>query len=101
MTGARDDLVRCLVDRGEGVEERLPDEDDGDGVSTGRLMVSAEKLRLLDRHGQPHPRRVALGAHTSRAAAGAFSRPRTNAPAFRQHDAAARAILEQLAGLPA
>jgi len=80
--GARDELVRCLVDRGEGVEERLPDEDDGDGISTGRLMVSAEKLRLLDRNGQPHPRRVALGAHTSRAAAGAFSRPRTNAPTF-------------------
>ena len=88
--GARDELVRCLVDRGEGVEERLPDEDDGDGISTGRLMVSAEKLRLLDRNGQPHPRRIALGAHTSRAAAGAFSRPRTNAPTFRQHDAAAR-----------
>jgi len=99
--GARDELVRCLVDRGEGVEERLPDEDDGDGISTGRLMVSAEKLRLLDRNGQPHPRRVALGAHTSRAAAGAFSRPRTNAPTFRQHDAAARAILEQLAALDA
>jgi hypothetical protein len=99
VRGARDDLVRWLVSRGEGVEERLPDEDDGDGISTGRLMVSAEQLRLLDRHGQPHPRRVALGAHTSRAAAGAFSRPRTNAPAFRQHDAAARAILVQLAGL--
>jgi uncharacterized NAD(P)/FAD-binding protein YdhS len=96
---ARDELVRSLVTRGEGVEERLPDEDDGDGISTGRLMVSAEQLRLLDRDGQPHPRRIALGAHTSRAAAGAFSRPRTNAPAFRQHDAAARAILVQLATL--
>ncbi len=99
VRGARDELVRSLVTRGEGVEERLPDEDDGDGISTGRLMVSAEQLRLLDRHGAPHPRRVALGAHTSRAAAGAFSRPRTNAPAFRQHDAAARAILRQLATL--
>ncbi len=98
---SRDDLVRALVARGEGVEETLLDGDSGDDdpVSTGRLMVSAEHLRLLDRSGNPHPRRVALGAHTSRAAAGAFARPRTNAPSFRQHDAAARAVLAQLAEL--
>ena len=101
VRGARDELVRTLVSRGEGVEETLLDTDDdaGAAISTGRLMVSAEHLRLLDRNGRPHPRRLALGAHTNRSPAGAFSRPRTNAPSFRQHDAAARAVLTQLAAL--
>jgi hypothetical protein len=101
VRGARDELVRTLVARGEGVEETLLDEDDagGGGISTGRLMVSAEHLRLLDHAGRPHQRRLALGAHTNRSPAGAFARPRTNAPAFRQNDAAARAVLTQLAAL--
>lgn len=44
----------------------------------------------------PHPRRIALGAHTNSRAVAAFARPRTNAPAFRQNDAVARALLRAL-----
>ena len=42
---------------------------------------------------RPHPRRFALGPHTDARSGGAFTRPRTNAPAFRQNDATARALL--------
>jgi len=47
--------------------------------------------------GSAHPRRFAVGTFTNRPAAGAFARPRTNAPAFRQNDAVARALLQALA----
>ncbi|MFF4700607.1 FAD/NAD(P)-binding protein [Streptomyces chattanoogensis] len=59
----------------------------------GLLAVAPADGRILDRSGRPHPRRFALGPHTDARAAGAFARPRTNAPAFRQNDATARALL--------
>ncbi len=59
----------------------------------GLLAVSPDDGRILDRSGRPHPRRFALGPHTDARAGGAFARPRTNAPAFRQNDATARALL--------
>ncbi|MBA2950921.1 FAD/NAD(P)-binding protein [Streptomyces sp. PSKA28] len=46
--------------------------------------------------GGPHPRRIALGAPTNVRGVAAFARPRTNAPAFRQNDAVARALLKTL-----
>ncbi|MER5178242.1 FAD/NAD(P)-binding protein [Streptomyces sp. NPDC002896] len=46
--------------------------------------------------GGPHPRRIALGAPTNVRGVAAFARPRTNAPAFRQNDAVARALLRAL-----
>ncbi|MFE1774637.1 FAD/NAD(P)-binding protein [Streptomyces sp. NPDC059008] len=70
----------------------------------GLLAVSAADARILDRAGRPHPRRFALGPHTDARSSGAFARPGTNAPAFRQNDAAARALLTFLrdrAGAPA
>ncbi|MFJ9418142.1 FAD/NAD(P)-binding protein [Streptomyces sp. NPDC101227] len=58
------------------------------------LAVDPADGRILDRSGHPpHPRRFALGPHTDARSAGAFARPRTNAPAFRQNDATARALL--------
>ncbi|MFK0265799.1 FAD/NAD(P)-binding protein [Streptomyces angustmyceticus] len=60
---------------------------------TGLLAVAAADGRILDRAGLPHPRRFALGPHTDARSGGAFARPRTNAPAFRQNDATARALL--------
>ena len=54
-----------------------------------------------DADGTGHPRRHALGAFTNRQVAGAFARPRFNAPAFRQNDAVARTILTTLASLNA
>ncbi|KPC61983.1 FAD/NAD(P)-binding protein [Streptomyces chattanoogensis] len=59
----------------------------------GLLAVAPADGRILDRSGRPHPRRFALGPGTDARAAGAFARPRTNAPAFRQNDATARALL--------
>ncbi|MGW1161082.1 FAD/NAD(P)-binding protein [Streptomyces sp. NPDC002513] len=59
----------------------------------GLLAVDPADGRLLDRSGLPHPRRFALGPHTDARGAGAFTRPRTGGPAFRQNDAAARAVL--------
>jgi hypothetical protein len=80
----RDPLLRSLY------------EDSADGVRAtpaGLLAVSPDDGRILDRAGRPHPRRFALGPHTDARAAGAFTRPRTNSPAFRQNDATARAVL--------
>ncbi|MEU1819258.1 FAD/NAD(P)-binding protein [Streptomyces roseifaciens] len=62
----------------------------------GLLAVSPEDGRILDRDGRPHPRRFALGPHTDARASGAFARPGTDAPAFRQNDATARAALSFL-----
>ncbi|OIJ64160.1 FAD/NAD(P)-binding protein [Streptomyces mangrovisoli] len=68
---------------------------DGDAGETpeGLLRVDPADGRVLDRAGRPHPRRFALGPHTDARSAGAFTRPRTGGPAFRQNDATARAAL--------
>lgn len=63
---------------------------------TGLLSVDPEDGRVLDRSGRPHPRRFALGPHTTARASGAFTRPRTGGPAFRQNDATARTALALL-----
>jgi uncharacterized NAD(P)/FAD-binding protein YdhS len=81
----RDPLLREL--HAEGVGE-TPD---------GLLRVDRADGRLLDRSGRPHPRRFALGPHTDGRTPGAFTRPRTGGPAFRQNDATARAALLFLA----
>ncbi|MFE2429981.1 FAD/NAD(P)-binding protein [Streptomyces sp. NPDC059373] len=83
----RDPLLRSLHEQyGE----------DGAGVTStpaGLVAVTAEDGRVIDRSGRPHPRRFALGPHTDARSAGAFTRPGTNGPAFRQNDATARALL--------
>lgn len=96
------------------VEARLPDpslqhtaspllrslRDDGAAVTdTGLLSVDPADGRVLDRAGRPHPRRFALGPFTTARSSGAFTRPRTGGPAFRQNDAAARAALTFLRDL--
>ncbi|MFJ2604926.1 FAD/NAD(P)-binding protein [Streptomyces sp. NPDC087425] len=81
---ARDSLLRAL--HADGATE-TPD---------GLLRVDPADGRVLDRDGRPHPRRFALGPHTDARAPGAFTRPRTGGPAFRQNDATARAALEFL-----
>ncbi|MGW7005162.1 FAD/NAD(P)-binding protein [Streptomyces sp. NPDC054933] len=88
---SRDRLLRSLAEDGAGGEEMLRD---GDCLlPTGLLAVDPADARILGRDGRPHPRRFALGPHTNGRAYPAFARPRTNAPAFRQNDATARAIL--------
>ncbi|BAG22584.1 MULTISPECIES: FAD/NAD(P)-binding protein [Streptomyces] len=96
------------------VEARLPDpslrhtaspllralRDEGAAVTdTGLLSVDPRDSRVLDRAGRPHPRRFALGPFTTARNSGAFTRPRTGGPAFRQNDAAARAALTFLRDL--
>ncbi|HEY0803989.1 MAG TPA: adenylate cyclase, partial [Pseudonocardiaceae bacterium] len=83
-----DPLLRALLGRGELTEEVLRD-----GTTTGRIVSSPDDAKLVDRAGREHPRRFALGPHTSRRAAAAFTRPRTNAIGFRENDAVAREIL--------
>ncbi|MGW5652528.1 FAD/NAD(P)-binding protein [Streptomyces humi] len=59
----------------------------------GLLAVDPADGRILDGDGRPHPRRFALGPFTDSRTPGAFTRPRTGGPAFRQNDATARAAL--------
>ncbi|MFF4253363.1 FAD/NAD(P)-binding protein [Streptomyces sp. NPDC001663] len=84
---ARDTLLREL--HADGAAE-TPD---------GLLRVDPGDGRILDRAGRPHPRRFALGPYTDGRTPGAFTRPRTGGPAFRQNDATARAALRFLAEL--
>ncbi|MFD7969895.1 FAD/NAD(P)-binding protein [Streptomyces clavifer] len=96
------------------VEARLPDpalrntrspvlrglyEDGAAGTDTGLLSVDPGDGRILDRDGSPHPRRFALGPNTTARSSGAFTRPRTGGPAFRQNDATARTVLAFLRDL--
>ncbi|GGA55513.1 adenylate cyclase [Pseudoclavibacter endophyticus] len=86
--------LRDLVDSGVG---KVHVHDDGrDVVSTGRIEVRSSDSRIVRPDGTAHPRRFAIGAYTSAPFVGAFSRPRTNAVAFRENDTVARAILEVL-----
>ncbi|GLZ29972.1 adenylate cyclase [Lentzea sp. NBRC 105346] len=95
LSRTEDPVLRGLHAAGEIVEEVLDD-----GVTTGLVRVSAEG-RLIDSAGREDPFRFALGPYTTGRAFAAFARPRTNAPAFRQNDVIARAILCQLGRAPA
>ena len=98
MSRTSAELLRRLHERGEVVEEVVSD---GSGwtANTGKVLVTGPDLRLARGDGTSHPRRHAVGVFTSRPAAGAFARPHTNAPSFRQHDQVARAVLTTLASL--
>ncbi|MER6333769.1 FAD/NAD(P)-binding protein [Streptomyces sp. NPDC001034] len=78
---ARDPLLREL--HADGAAE----------TPEGLLRVDPRDGRVLDGAGRPHPRRFALGPYTDARTPGAFTRPRTGGPAFRQNDATARAAL--------
>ncbi len=90
LTGTTDELIHWLNDNAAAEVLRDPT------IETGRLVVTPADLRVVDREGRPHPSRFALGPLTNVVAATAFARPHTNAPAFRQNDAVARAILRTL-----
>ncbi|MFD9126196.1 FAD/NAD(P)-binding protein [Kitasatospora sp. NPDC059571] len=92
-----DPVLRELLRTGR-IREEAPA--GGDGAYRSGLVEVAADGRLLDPglDGAPHPRRLALGPHTNARSYAAFARPRTDAPAFRQNDAAARALLQALAG---
>jgi FAD-NAD(P)-binding len=85
-------LLRFLREQRAGTEELL-----SDLRGTGLIKASEVDSRLIDPAGAAHRRRFALGPFTTVRTAAAFARPRTNAPAFRYNDAAARAVLRLLA----
>ncbi|PBC77822.1 FAD-NAD(P)-binding protein [Streptomyces sp. TLI_235] len=91
-----DPVLRELLRAGRIREEVLagPDRTHRSG-----LIEVAPDGRIVDPalDGTPHPRRLALGPHTNARSYAAFARPRTDAPAFRQNDATARALLHSLA----
>ncbi|MFF0752091.1 FAD/NAD(P)-binding protein [Streptomyces sp. NPDC004267] len=93
------------------VEARLPDptvtltaspllralhEDGARATEAGLLAVDPGDGRVLGRDGRPHPRRFALGPHTTARTGAAFTRPRTGGLAFRQNDRTARTALALL-----
>lgn len=80
----RDPLLRTLFADGAAV------------TRDGLLAVAPEDGRVRYADGTTHPRLFALGPHTDARGAGAFTRPRTGGPAFRQNDATARALLDAL-----
>jgi hypothetical protein len=89
VSDSTSDLLHGL----DGVEEVLVDGDFS--VRTGLLRIAPDG-RVITPSGQPHPRRFGVGFYSSERAVPAFARPRTNAPAFRQNDATARALLATL-----
>ncbi|MFJ8587326.1 FAD/NAD(P)-binding protein [Streptomyces sp. NPDC093595] len=94
-----DPLLRHLHRAGALAEEVVTDPDHTH--RSGRFTVAPADAHVIDPGlGGPHPRRLALGAATDSRAVAAFARPRTDAPAFRQNDAVARALLRALAADP-
>ena len=65
--------------------------------NTGQLRVRPADGALVDAAGRVHPRRFAIGPHTTVRVAGAFTRPGMNAQSLRYNDAVARAVLRALA----
>lgn len=94
VSRASDVLLRSMRDAGTLAEETVADLISGAELPSGRIHTRSADARLFDAEGRPHPRRFALGPHTSARSAAAFTRPRTNALPFRQNDAVAREILK-------
>ncbi|MFF1572434.1 FAD/NAD(P)-binding protein [Leifsonia sp. NPDC058292] len=90
-------VLRALIESGHGIEHIVSDADFSG--NTGLLTVRPTDSRVIDATGSPHPRRYAIGPYTTVPFAGAFSRPGTNAIAFRENDASARAVLRHLGAL--
>jgi uncharacterized NAD(P)/FAD-binding protein YdhS len=96
LSRTADLMLQQLRDRGDLLEEVVTDAD-GWHANTGKVVVTGSAMHLVRADGRADVRRHAIGAFTSRPAAGAFSRPNTNAPTFRQNDAVARSLLAELA----
>jgi hypothetical protein len=91
-----DPLLAALLADGAVSEEVLRD---GDGTllrNTGLIRVRPADGALIDAAGTVHPRRFAVGPHTTVKVAGAFTRPAMNAQSLRYNDAIARAVLRSL-----
>jgi hypothetical protein len=91
-----DPLLAALVRDGSVREEVLTDPDGTVLRNTGLIRVRPADGALLDAAGEVHPRRFAVGPHTTVKVAGAFTRPGMNAQSLRYNDAVARAVLRAL-----
>ena len=89
LTRTTDILLQHLRDRGEVIEEVVID-DDGWQANTGKVVVGGPALNLVGAYGLLHLLPHGRGAFTSVPQPAQFSRPNTNAPAFRQHDVVVR-----------
>ncbi|MEJ8279325.1 FAD/NAD(P)-binding protein [Pseudonocardia spirodelae] len=98
LSRTADPLLAGLLARGEAVEEQLRDDDGTLLRSTGLLSVRPSDGALHTAGGGVHPRRFAVGPHTTVKVAGAFTRPGMNAQSLRYNDAVARAVLGVLPG---
>lgn len=94
-----DPLVAALIRDGAASEEVLRDEHGAVLRNTGQLRVRPADGALVDAAGRVHPRRFAIGPHTTVRVAGAFTRPGMNAQSLRYNDAVARAVLRALAAV--
>jgi hypothetical protein len=92
-----DPMVAALMRDGLASEEVLRDEHGAVLRNTGQVRVRAADGALVDAAGRAHPRRFAIGPHTTVRVAGAFTRPGMNAQSLRYNDAVARAVLRALA----
>lgn len=101
LSRTADPLLAGLWERGEAVEEILRDDDGVPLRNTGLLSVRPADGALHTASGEVHPRRFAVGPHTTVKVAGAFTRPGMNAQSLRYNDAVARAVLGALPDLPA
>ncbi|MFF3518077.1 FAD/NAD(P)-binding protein [Streptomyces sp. NPDC002573] len=100
LARTEDPLLRGLYREGALAEEVIADPTHTH--RSGLLAVSPTDGHVLDPSlDSAHPRRIALGAPTNSRAVAAFARPRINAPAFRQNDAVARALLRALSATEA
>ena len=91
-----DPLVAALLREGAIGERVLVDDDGAVLRNTGQIQVRPADGALVDAAGRVHPRRFAVGPHTSVKVAGAFTRPGMNAQSLRYNDAVARAVLRSL-----
>ncbi|CAN5151320.1 FAD/NAD(P)-binding protein [soil metagenome] len=96
VSSSDNEVLRSLIESGAGRDDVAVDAEFA--AATGHLAVRRGDTRVLSVNGEHHARRYAVGPYTSSPFVGAFSRPGTNAIAFRENDRVARAILGQLRG---
>ncbi len=103
LSRSAEPLLLALVGRGMISEEQLQDPVEGRRAVTGRMRVASPGWQVVDRSGEPHPRRFAVGPLTTAPLFTGLPRPGADALFFRQNDTVARAVLtalEELATRP-
>jgi hypothetical protein len=93
----QDPLIRQLYARQACAEELLRDAPDAPGYGSGKLAVHGADQRVLDAHGQPHPRLYAVGAWTAGFGPAGF--PRLNPIGFVRTDSMVRGFLRRFTGV--